>query len=359
MSWADVRHKIALVCIAFSYGSLGCELLIGANFDPKPLSADASARSDSPFEVVNAPPEGETLLAIWGHDAQNIFAVGENGVRYHYYYGGWTRTQFSRGRDHYAVWGTSPNDVYAVGTTRGDARGFIIHFDGTAWVDEYIADDALYGVWGIDNLVFAVGAKGMVYGKEAGTTAWAKRLSKGLPANPLVPASADSPILWSISGNSLNNFAIAADADRVFHYVGNGDFVNLDPSMDRTIAFRSVWAIPGQAKGIFLGSNYFGISWIGPFDNDVDGGTEGVVLISDDRSEPGSEQRHIRGIWGDQTTTVFVGDLGHIYRFDHVAHKTNPITSPTTGALCGAWGSSLDDVWLVGAHEQIFHGRLR
>ena len=359
---ADVRHNLALIGIAASYGSIGCEALIGANFDPRPLHVDASTPTESPFKVVQAPPEGETLTAIWGYDAQNIIAVGRNGVRYHYADGIWTRSQLGGGRDYYAIWGTSSTDVYAVGTTRGDARGFVVHFDGSAWVDEYIADEALYGVWGADNLVYAVGAQGMLYGKYVGTTDWAKRLSKGLPANPSVPASPDAPILWSIAGNNADNFAIAADADRIFHYVGKGDFVNLDPIVDRTIVFRTAWAAPGPSTNIFFGSNHLGISWLGETTSDPTDGsasTEEIVRLHEDKSLSGSENLFVRGIWGDPTFTVFVGDLGHIYSYGHVSNQTQPIVSPTTAALCGVWGSSPDDVWIVGQRELILHGRVR
>lgn len=310
----------------------------------------------SPFTVVQAEPAGETFAAVWGADADTVFVVGTNGVHADYYDGSWHRTQIVVGRDYTAVWGTSANDVYAVGTQH-DGRGVVQHFDGSAWRDEYVAPTALHGVWGTNGLVLAVGDQGMIYGKTEGSTSWAPRLSQGLPANPKAPTTAASPILWSISGNGPDDFVIAGDVDRVFHYEGNGNFVNLDPTVDRTVAFRTVWAVPGASTNVFFGTNYLGAEWLPPRASDATAADPDLEKLHEER-DPGDDQKFVRGVWGTKAAVVFVGDDGKIFRYDAGSNDFTSVVSPTDAALWGVWGSRAGDVWIVGARELILHGSL-
>ncbi len=320
----------------------------------------------SPFSVIQALPAGEDFLAMWGADAQHLFVVGTNGVHDDYSGGSWNRTQVVTGRDYFAVWGTSASDVYAVGIIQAGNKGVVQHFDGASWRDEYIADTALYGIWGAGDIVLAVGAGGMIYGKTAGGVAWAPRLSQGLPANPNVDAGPEAPILWSIAGNNVDNFAMAADVDRVFHYEGNGNFVNLDPAVDRTTDFLVAWAVPGPDTNVFFGSNYFGVSWLAsasvvPVDlKDAAAGGDELIRLHEDQSLPNASSLFIRGIWGKSPKFVFVGDAGRIYLFDAALNAFTPVTSPVDmgTSLAGVWGSSANDVWIVGQRESILHGTL-
>ena len=214
----------------------------------------------SDFAVVQALPVGESLISIWGADPAHIYAVGSNGLRMDYYEGSWHRTQNHLGWDYNQVWGTSANNIFAVGTVLSDNSGFVEHFDGTAWRAEYMPKAGLMGVWAsVPEVVYAVAADGMIYARGPNGV-WDARLSKPLLASPL--AAPGAPVLWSISGNGPNDFAMAAGLDRVFHYEGGGNFVNLDPDQDRTVEFRSTCAAPGPDTSVFFGSNYFGTYWL-------------------------------------------------------------------------------------------------
>ena len=59
----------------------------------------------------------------------------------------------------YGVWGTGPNDVFAVGDS-----GTVLHYNGIAWnTMTSSVTTVLYGIWGssFDN-VFAIGASGKI-----------------------------------------------------------------------------------------------------------------------------------------------------------------------------------------------------
>ncbi len=316
--------------------------------------------SQSPFTVVQGLPEGETFQGIWGSDPDHLFVVGTNGVHDDYAFGMWNRTQIDMGRDYYSIWGDSPTDVYAVGEIQGTGQGIVVHFDGTSWRDEYVADTALYGVWGTANVVVAAGASGMIWGKHDGANDWGKLLSMGLPANPNVPAMPNEPILWAIGGTGLTDFAMPADVDRIFQYQGSGNYANLDPIPDRSIIFLSMWADPNTPGSVYFGSNYFGINWLTP-----NQGPPGATLLTNnmyrlfqDQSQPGSDQLFIRGIWGAGTSVIFVGDQGRIYTYDGASDDTAALASPTSSSLSAVWGSAVDDVWIVGQRELILHGSL-
>lgn len=359
-----MKRGLALAAGAMlALGAVSASSSSCADFRAGPVDGgddDAAADAGSPFTVVHAVPEGKALYSVWGADADHVFAVGSDNLRYAYVGGQWKAfTPVISGQDLECVWGTSATNVYAVGVIQGTGQGIVEHFDGQGWTDEYLAPTPLSAVWGDGKLVLAAGAQGLIYGKAEGTTAWAPRLAKGLPANTSVAHGAGDPILWGISGRNVNDFAMAAGLDRVFVYQDAG-FVNLDPVVDRTIDFRAVFAVPGsQPTSYLFGTNYLGATWLagtGPPDASLV--MDGMFSLFEDRSSAGAASQYIYGIWGTPTRFVFVGDQGRIETYDAASNQASIVPSPVSDALAGVWGSSLSDVWIVGQRELILHGSL-
>jgi hypothetical protein len=319
------------------------------------------ADAGSPFTVVHAVPEGSAFYSVWGADKDHVFAVGSDNLRYAWVGGVWKPfTPIITGQDLECVWGTSATNVYAVGIIRNTGQGIVEHFDGQGWSDEYIAPTPLSAVWGAGALVIATGAQGEIYGKTEGTTAWAPRLANGLPANPKVVNGPDDPVLWAVAGTSIDHFAMAAGLDRVFVYDVDAGFINLDPTVDRTLDFRAVFAVPGSQPTTYLfGTNYLGATWLaGAGPPDASTVMNGMFTLFQDRSSSGTATQYIYGIWGTATRFVFVGDQGRIVSYDAASNEVSAVPSPVTDSLVGVWGSSLSDVWIVGARELILHGSL-
>ena len=111
------------------------------------------------YRVVAIETYPERLWDIWGSSGINVFAVG------HYsdivYYNG--RTWFKRGTGIVSVfrgiWGSSENDVYAVGSERY-VGSKICHYDGNTWSEIYGNKylSGLFDIWGNSNTdIFVVG----------------------------------------------------------------------------------------------------------------------------------------------------------------------------------------------------------
>lgn len=70
------------------------------------------------------------LESVWGSGPNDVWAVGRHGTIRHTRRGdsAWTVTPSPTTRDLHAVWGSAPGDVWAAGD-----GGTILHFDGKAW----------------------------------------------------------------------------------------------------------------------------------------------------------------------------------------------------------------------------------
>jgi hypothetical protein len=67
------------------------------------------------------------IYGLWGTSATNAFAVGANGRILHYDGKSWSSMQSPTGARLSRVWGSSANDVWAIGDTTA------VHYNGTTW----------------------------------------------------------------------------------------------------------------------------------------------------------------------------------------------------------------------------------
>ncbi|WP_146650941.1 hypothetical protein [Labilithrix luteola] len=372
----EVRgSRVSLLVLGAAFvGVAGCTTLLGLDLDDKHLASerasalDASVDSPDPsvdigsFTIEQQLPDGTPLTAIWGADAEHVFAVGMSGLVYTYDTGLWSKYGGDEvGRDFNAVWGRSARDVYAVGSTT-TGKGFIRHYDGKDWADVFAAPVGLYGVWGTpDGFVLAVGAKGSLFAWHQGTD-WT---SFGpLDPKPGVPLGASDPLLTAISGRNFDDFAIAGDA-RIYHAEtttgGDQTFATYDAEFEPELSFRTVWQAPGPSTNLFFGTNFFGIVSLTTYGATPDSSTGNDVrfkaaTILRDETAAGAKSKFIRGIWSTPEVLLAVGDEGRIYALDVGQARVERVACPSAAALTGIWGSSLEDIWVVGDGELILHG---
>lgn len=100
------------------------------------------------------------FFKVWGSSASDVWVVGQSGVILHYDGSAWAEMGAGTGEDLISIWGTGPNEVYAVG---GRGNGVIAAYDGTSWRSENLSPQpGLNGVWTDGNRLVAVGERGTV-----------------------------------------------------------------------------------------------------------------------------------------------------------------------------------------------------
>lgn len=113
-------------------------------------------------------PTTQDLWGVWGSSPNDLWAVGGNGMQesdkliLHFDGSAWTEIELpplqkSKVRAFFKVWGTAADNVYVVG-----ARGVVLHFDGQAWTEQLVgASDDLIALWGTGpDRIMAVGGRG-------------------------------------------------------------------------------------------------------------------------------------------------------------------------------------------------------
>jgi hypothetical protein len=109
---------------------------------------------------VDATPIVPTLTAVWGTAPDDIWAVGDR-ITLHFNGTAWTavRPEAARLETLYGVWGSGSTSVWAVGT-----YGTILYFDGNDWRAESAPGEShLLAVGGNENDVWAVGSDGAIW----------------------------------------------------------------------------------------------------------------------------------------------------------------------------------------------------
>jgi hypothetical protein len=86
----------------------------------------------------------QPLFKVWGSGPDDVWAVGTGGVILHFDGQTWSAADSPTGERLIAVWGTGPEAAYAVG---GDALGLILAWDGQAWSELDRPPERLSGLW--------------------------------------------------------------------------------------------------------------------------------------------------------------------------------------------------------------------
>ncbi|MEZ4265197.1 MAG: hypothetical protein R3F39_02375 [Myxococcota bacterium] len=269
--------------IAAAWSQGGVSVVVGEN--------SSIFRDSGQGWVFQKPPSTQHLRAVWGTAPDDIWAVGLAGLILHWDGVGWKKIPSPVGIGLETVWGVSSNDVYSAGQ-----NGSIIHWDGTAWsIAASQTTEHLRGVFGsADTDVWAVGGGGVIM-RQAGL-AWA-----AVSIAPLELRDGSTRLVvdtlhavWGIASDDV--WAVGA----------NGQIVHWD---------GETWSSRDPQFGITLRGVY-GLS----ADDVWAVGNEGHVLHWDGQAwtpwETGSVAT-LYAIHGDGQGQVYaVGDLGTVLRLD-------------------------------------------
>ena len=109
-------------------------------FEPQ---TKASGTSSPRWHADIPRPQGKTLDGIWGSSAQDVFAVGADGLIMHYDGTAWKQMTSGTAKWLFGVWGSSAQRVFAVGT-----YGTILQYNGSTWSQMSCGTtNILRGVW--------------------------------------------------------------------------------------------------------------------------------------------------------------------------------------------------------------------
>ncbi len=158
-----------------------------------------------------------------------------------------------------SVWGTGPDDVWAVGGDARDGTGpLVIHFDGAAWsrVPTGETEGNLWWVFGFaDGPVYMGGEGGVILRREGGTFT---RMS--------TPGTDTVYGIWGASPSQLWAVGGAADSTGGFAWRLSGDTWTPEPSVPAEVPTTgAIWKIFGTAadEAWLVGSNGIALHWDG------------------------------------------------------------------------------------------------
>jgi uncharacterized protein YjdB len=281
----------------------------------------------TPVNLWRQIPRGSDYIrSIWGFSATDIFAVGDMNTALRYDGAHWMPLSGEIGVQADAVWGASPNDVWAAGQD-GTWHALIAHFDGTTWTRTMsVPLGGLWGLWGSSARdVFAVGESGGIYHYD------------GASWSPMISGTANR--LWAVWGSSARDVFAVGELGTILHYDGDhwspmtsgtsGDIRGLWGTSS-TMVFATVSV--GAGEGALLRFN--------------GGGWSRVATAPAGLSE---------GVWGASENDLYAGAWdGVVYRFDGSAFS--PSASSFATAAMGIWGTSAREVYAGGTGGVLLQG---
>lgn len=256
-----------------------------------------------------------------------------------------------------AVWGSGPNDVWAVGT-----RGTILHGDGTAFLPVASGTpDIYFSVWGTGkDDVWTVNATVPLHstGFQGGAATFTPQKGSTWNQN-----GTTSGRIWTGHSTSLTSVWLAGDnssrfgaASSFWKLTSTGD-AGADAGGDTAFAWNGASGCPMNQ---FCTSTLRSV-WATDADHVWAVGPLGQAYVLD----PGAQRfvqldtkttSDLLSVWASGPSDVWaVGLGGTIVHTTSTTGAWTVVPSPTTSTLHGLWGSGPKDIWAVGDEGTIIH----
>jgi hypothetical protein len=310
---------------------------------------------------------------VWGFSATDAWAVQGNGVSY------WDGAQWKRvfgGQLPYvndagvtvdndlqpfsAVWGTSDNDMWFVGS---DQAGNVFHWDGQHWSSVTTVSSFIYtyqAIWGAAADDIWTGGNVLLH--------W----------DGCVWTSSDNPVLlgqqmvnsiWGSSGSDVWAVGSGSLGGLLFHFDGGAWTSAFNPLSD---AGAGGFSNNASLGGVW-GSSSTDVWAVG---DDQSGATYGTILHNDgtgwqsvtvpSSAFPPGLPTSLSGVWGSGPGDVWAfgatatGGGGYSVLLHYDGGSWAVASNPFSGAdeqrqFVVGWGSSASDVWALGAIGTVAH----
>ena len=282
---------------------------------------DGSSWSRIPF------PWAENLLGVWGNSSTNIYAVGSapspytSGGIYRYDGSSWSLVETILYRRVTSIWGSSPNAIIA-----GAGGGKVYFFNGSSWTENSPGMGINWDVesiWGASSTdVFAAAGPYIVHWDGGEWTMLTDLRGSG----------GNARAIW---GSSADNVYAAGNRARIYRWDGTEWGLDFDGEEPYEIGDSpTIW---GRSAGEIyaFGGNY---TYDRAFRYD------GVSWQAFTAPNTGIPFYAAAGVGG--SGVLAVGENGQIMKYD--ASGWEPVNRFTRHEYPGVWGSSADDVYVVG-----------
>jgi len=222
-----------------------------------------------------------------------------------------------------ALWGSGPDDLWAVGFSIVSGAGTILNFDGASWsstIEGTIASQ--WGVWGSGpDDVWATGERGSIHHFDG--SGWSS-----------VPSGTGAMLTNALWGSGPDDVWAAGSEGTIVHFDGT-EWSEVESGTTQDI--WGIWgADPDDAWAVGSGGTI--LHWDGDAWSEATSGTTWAL----------------DGVWGSAPDDVWaVGESGTTLHWD--GSEWTLVDSPTVRFLELVMGSSSDDVWAVGAEGTILH----
>lgn len=294
-----------------------CSLSIKGRTDAEVVAAPRLCNGDG-WCWMNPLPQGNTLRAIWGTSANDVWAVGDAGTILHYDGATWVSILSGVNDDLYAICGISKDDIWAFGKA-----GINIHYNGSQW-------QAITMPFGGDLYGCSFDRKG--HGMATNYSGYVYEFTSSSWVSLNRPHSEGRPIraIWT---NQKGNGTLFDDNGRGAEWSG------------------SQWS----ASGVQLGFSVNAI--VGWQDSPVLAVGAGAAQFKDKKWTTQSlpkDSSTLNAVWmSDATLAWGVGNNGTIVGWNNGVWSNS--ISPTKMPLYGVWGATADDVWAVGERGTLLH----
>lgn len=257
------------------------------------------------------------LVGVWGTSNDNVFAVGNAGAIFHFDGKKWRQQESPAIKTLYSVRGSAPESVFACGV-----GGTIVHYVRGKWETmDSGTEKGLTSLWfASPNKGFAAGFEGTLLqydGKE-----WKQAI------DPKKVGFINFSDIW---GFSEDNVYVIGDLGTLYHYNGK-DWKKIP--MPTTKWLLSAWG--SDKHNLFIGAE------------------DGLILHVDGEKVTQMDAGVITcifGLWGSSGSNVYgiAGDGGAIVHYD--GKKWQQIAA-ADGYLCDIWGTGENSFFIVGEGKE-------
>ena len=272
-----------------------------------------------------------SFVGVWGSGPDDVWAVGDKqiggpGVIRHWNGSVWSSAPTAPSPNAlWGLWESKQDDVWAVGDF-----GTVIHWDGLGWSSSATANQAsLNSVWGSggvddngnDNDIWAVGMNGTILHYDG---SWS------------VIQSISNKALYHLWGSAQDDVWAVGDGGTIVHYDGAA----WSPSVSGTDS--ALWGVWGSDR-----TNVYAVGNTATGDATIlrwDGGAWSPV------STPALTNPN--AVWGSGPDDVWVVGAS-ILHWD--GNAWSPVSSPTSDYLYTVWGTGPTDVWIGAAQGTVLH----